>query len=41
VLAGLAQFLGHERLRTTAQFTKRMDHQLGEAVDRLNYWASP
>lgn len=36
-LVSLAQILGHENLNTTARYTKRTEHQLGEAADRLEY----
>jgi integrase/recombinase XerC len=36
-LVSLAQILGHESLSTTARYTKRTQHELGEASDRLTY----
>ncbi len=36
-LVGLAQILGHESLNTTARYTQRTEHELGDASERLNY----
>jgi site-specific recombinase XerD len=36
-LVSLAQILGHENLNTTARYTKRTQHQLGEAAEKLSY----
>ena len=36
-LVSLAQILGHEKLNTTARYTKRTQDQLGETSERLSY----
>jgi site-specific recombinase XerD len=34
-LVALARILGHEKLKTTTRYTKRISEQLGDASDRL------
>jgi integrase/recombinase XerC len=36
-LVALAQILGHENLNTTARYTRRTEHQLNEASEKLSY----
>ena len=37
IWSGLAHYLGHESLNTTARYTKKTEGQLAVATDRLTY----